>query len=175
MTIFIPNDAWFCTSMDKDATMTLLPRLATICKEWRDIIRAQAEYAALRVAMWDLLQVKPCGLSRVGCPSGRKEMIYLTRKYELACAVFFRSWILDADLDPRLRTASMAELSIGDLLTIRSVVQDGWSVIEMQTCPGERVQSSPRVWITPSARIIDVPAAVRAPRTDVAPVATSID
>ena len=102
-------------------------------------------------------------------------MIYLTRKYELACAVFCRSWILDADLDPRLRTASMAELSISDLLTIRSVVQDGWSVIEMQTRPSERVQSSPRVWITPSARIIDVPAAVRAPRTNVVPAVASTD
>lgn len=81
----LPDDDWVRAFLDKEATMALFPHLAATCKEWRDIVFGSPEYAALRVAMADLLQLRPHGISPVGSRSRKRKISFVLRKYELAC------------------------------------------------------------------------------------------
>lgn len=147
-----PKDGWARLSFDEEGHLALLPRVAATCKEWRDAMIGSTQYAALRVAKAEFLQVKPAGLSPLGSRSRKKDMAVLASKYEAAFFFLSRSWSLQVQVCERLQTASLAELSTLELQSLRSKLQGGWGGTEIHPTPTKLLKPSSTTWITPSHR-----------------------
>lgn len=102
----LPTDEWVRAFIDDESTLALLPRLATACKEWRDVVFELTRFVVLRVAMVDFMLLKPRGVSRVGSHSRKKEMAWIATKYEGAFFILSRSWALQVDVSERHATGT---------------------------------------------------------------------
>ena len=147
-----PEDDWVRAFVNDELELVLLPRLVATCKEWHDCLMASVQYSALRVALSDFLQISLGGLSWVGSRCRKAEMSIVASKYEQASFLLSCSWALQVNVEERIWTASLADLSTNELQDLRLKLQDAWGATEIKAAAGSKLKPSSRTWITPSQR-----------------------
>lgn len=124
----LPEDSWARAFLNCEEVMTLLPRLAATCSEWRDAVHGSPEFAALRLALADFAVSKRRAIARRSSRARESDMVFMFSLYERALPVLSSLWLSQKVLDERLQTrcAPMAELSGAELQTLRTTLTKGW-------------------------------------------------
>lgn len=128
--------------IDQLALLTLISRLACICKHWSLTIRLRVQYQALRVAQYSMKMATTSTWTGLHDSS-------LLGVFDIAVDFFMKSWGLLEPLSQRLRNVPMYELEeaeLGDLLNV--LISDGHA--ESLIHKGDGQELNPYVWVTPS-------------------------
>jgi hypothetical protein len=136
-------DPWAHVGVNRATHLRSIHFAGATCKEWKDIVTSQTEYAALRLAQFDRLwEIRPRRMSADD---------FVVDKFDRNCTLLYKLWELSTPMRIRLRTAPMSELSDVELDALRGELQGGWGV-EARVSKGADWRSMELLWVTPSLR-----------------------
>lgn len=126
------------------AALKILLHYALATKRSGDFFFSTPEYAALRLAaanMDDTLVRRPAHRQRA-----------LLACYDSDLALFSKSWVLQMPMDDRLRTSSLGDLSLQELMGLRTCLKAGWAE-EFHVSTVGASTNDPAIWVTPHRRL----------------------
>jgi len=130
--------------VDRSALLGLLPALAAVSKVTRMCAGLTVQYAALRLATYDL-EVAAVDLS------ARRKANILLRSFDENMDVFMKSWKVAVEVPKELRMAALDELPAAELHRLRGFLCGTWQH-KIQVEHGDDQVASPSVWVTPACR-----------------------
>lgn len=87
----LPQDSWVRAFHNDEEVMTLLPCLAATCIQWCDAVHGLTEFAVLRMALADFVQVERRGISCCTSQARKRDMVFMYSLYERALFLLSRS------------------------------------------------------------------------------------
>jgi hypothetical protein len=129
--------------VDRATKLRTIPFALAICREWRDLVTPHTEYAALRLAKFDLTWENR--------PHQTTADDFVVDRFDRNVVLLSKSWELSSPMSHRLRTAPLSDLADVELDALRGELQAGWGA-EALISKGADWQSMERVWVTPSMR-----------------------
>lgn len=113
-------------------------------ESWREVIDASWEWAALRLARWDLAQEQ--GVMWLG----REE--YEMSRFSEVSRIFGRSWRMGTPIaDDHLRLAPVGQLTCTELHSLRTLLRDTPKE-EILVPEGERLRPHSEIWVSQGHR-----------------------
>ena len=137
------GDPWEDSEIGRANTLRTIPYVMATCKDWRDMVSGQLEYAALRLAEWEL--------PRVTLPRGVSADDFLVGRFDHNVGKPSKSWELVKPMSEHLRTAPLAELSALELQSLVSALSAGWGQ-EATVTSSTAWKENDLVWVTPAMR-----------------------
>lgn len=137
------GDPWEDVGVDRATKLRSIPFAVATCREWRDLVTTQTEYAALRLAEFDLIWENR--------PHQTSADDFVVDRFDRNVVLLSKSWELSTPMPHRLRTAPLSALSDVEVDALRAELQACWGV-EASVSKGADWQSMERVWVTPSMR-----------------------
>jgi hypothetical protein len=136
-------DGWEDVGVDRATKLRTIPFALATCREWRDLVTPHTEYAALRLAKFDLTWENR--------PHQTTADDFVVDRFDRNVVLLSKSWELSSPMSHRLRTAPLSDLADVELDALRGELQAGWGA-EALISKGADWQSMERVWVTPSMR-----------------------
>lgn len=142
-----PTDPWDeiqAADGGRASRLRAIPYAGSTCREWHSLVTPSVEYAALRLAQFQLLQV----------PRHRRfdNDSFVVDGFDRHMAVFGKSWRVAASLSQHLRTAPLSALADSDLEELRGRLVEGWAPCEVVVAPGSDWRRDSLLWVTPAER-----------------------
>ena len=138
---------WGASSISDDvrvAALKTLAKSANINQSCAAFLRNTPEFAAMRLAEADL-HAAPVRRR------AHRQQAFL-RFYDANVALLRKSWRLSSPMGDRLRTSSLSDLNITELLQLRTCLKAGWAE-EFVVPLGGSSTVNPSVWVTAARRI----------------------
>ena len=131
--------------LQRTSLLRLLSVLASASKETLRLLGFMVQYAALRLASYDLLVGSGRRLSAT------RKGAHVLRSFDKNMALFSKSWKLTDELPIHLRIQPLDALIICDLHYLRARIVGGWQV-EIDVMQGDGHLENSHVWVTPLQR-----------------------
>lgn len=103
---------------DRAAGLRLIAKLSVVNKFWRDVVCSWVEYAAMKLAQFDL--------TWTWCRRFKSRDRFVVGRFDDAMSVFSFTWKLRKPIPDRLRLLPMRELSGAELSLLRTELGSGW-------------------------------------------------
>lgn len=130
--------------VDRSALVALLPALAAVSKVTWMCTGLSVQYAALRLASFDL-EAAALNLS------ARRKAKFVLEAFDRNVEIFSSSWKVDGDIPTQLRLSALGEVAAADLHQLRAILRSGFSH-KIDVRAGDGQAASPKIWVTPKFR-----------------------